>query len=99
MKSTISLTPVESSQLSAFGHDPATNTLAVMFPPSKDGSQRVYHYANVDAEKFAAFQAAESKGSFFIHNIKKDTEGHPFTRMNDVVPEPANEAPAEQQAA
>ena len=87
MKSTISLTPVESSQFSAFGHDPATNTLAVMFPPAKDGSQRVYHYANVDAEKFAAFQAAESKGSFFIHNIKKDTETHPYTRMDDVVPE------------
>ena len=94
MKSTISLTPVQSSQLSAFGHDPATNTLAVMFPPGKDGAQSVHHYANFDAEKFAAFQAAESKGSYFIHNVKKQADAHPYTRMEDVVPEPKEEQQA-----
>lgn len=87
MKSTIKLTPVESSQLSAIGHDPASNTLAIRFP-EKNGTSRVYHYSGVDAEFFDRFLHAESKGSFFIREIKSNTERFPYVRMDDVEAEP-----------
>lgn len=80
-KGPIPLTPVTSSQLAAIGHDPATNTLAIRFN-GKDGRiGSLYHYANVTAEQFEAFQAAESKGSHFIRNIKPATDKHPYTRI------------------
>lgn len=53
----ITLNPVESSQIHAIGHDPATNTLAIQFK-SKGGAGSVYHYQNFDSAAFDAFNGA-----------------------------------------
>ncbi|EJN06452.1 KTSC domain-containing protein [Herbaspirillum sp. YR522] len=78
----IPLVTVESSQIAAIGHDAATNTLAVQFPSKTDRPGSVYHYANFTAADYAAFQAAESKGKHFIHQIKPFEEKYPFTRIS-----------------
>jgi len=77
----IAMSPVESSQLHAIGHDSATNTLAIQFK-NKSGPSGVYHYANFTAEKFAEFQAAESAGAHFGKFIKNETEKHPFIKVS-----------------
>lgn len=77
---TIALSPVESSQLHAIGHDPATNTLAIQFK-SKAGAGSTYHYANFTAEQFAEFSGAKSVGAHFGQHIKNATEKHPFTKI------------------
>ncbi|MBW9334546.1 KTSC domain-containing protein [Herbaspirillum sp. RU 5E] len=79
---TIAMDAVESSQIAAIGHDAATNTLAIQFPGKGDKPGSVYHYANFTAADFKAFQEAESKGSFFGKNIKKNTEKYPYTRIS-----------------
>ena len=79
----IPLTPVTSSQLAAYGHDPSTNTLAIRFKGHGDRPGSLYHYANVTAEQFEAFQAAESKGSHFIRTIKPNADKFPYTRINE----------------
>ena len=76
----IALTEVESSQIHAIGHAPETNTLAVQFK-SKGGPGNVYHYANVDAEKFGRFRNADSIGRFFGAEIKPYVDAHPFTKI------------------
>jgi hypothetical protein len=76
----IPLTPVQSSQIHAIGHDPASNTMAIQF---KSGKAPVYHYANVDAEEFAKFSGAESIGSYFYKHIKPNAEKFPFTRIEE----------------
>lgn len=62
----IKMCPCSSSQISEYGFDEATKTLAIKF---KHGGS-VYHYDNVSPELFAEFNAAESKGSFFGKRIK-----------------------------
>lgn len=61
----IALTPCESSQITAFGYDAATQTLAVQFPGRGATPGSTYHYSGVPSEVFTAMQAAESKGKFF----------------------------------
>lgn len=56
--------PVESSMIGAIGYDEATRTLHILF-----NSGKTYAYADVPAEVFAAFLAAESKGVFFRSEI------------------------------
>jgi hypothetical protein len=87
--SAISLLPVQSSQIFAIGHDPATNTLAIQFK-AKDGARHggdvpgsIYHYANFTAEDFAALSGAESIGSHFHKHIKSDAKKYPYTRVSD----------------
>jgi len=78
----ITMQAVESKQLASIGHHAESNTLAIQFKgwDGKPGS--VYHYANFTAADFKAFQDAESKGSFFGKNIKKNTEKYPYTRIS-----------------
>ncbi len=76
--SQIPLTPVESSQIAAIGHDPATNTLAIQF---KSGAAPVYHYANFSADDFNAFMGAKSIGSHFSKHIKAAPDRFPYTRI------------------
>ncbi len=79
----ITMQPVTSSQIAAIGHAPELNLLAVQFPPKKStGVSDVYHYQNVSAELFAQFLAAESVGSFFIHQIKKFPDLYPYTKLD-----------------
>lgn len=64
-------TPVTSSQLVGIGYDPSTQTLELEFPKGKTQPQgSVYQYTNVPQETWDALRAAESKGSYFIRNIK-----------------------------
>lgn len=62
----IDMLGVQSSLISAIGHDPDSRTLRIEF---KDGS--VWDYAEVDAEKFNQLRDAESAGRFFHAEIKK----------------------------
>lgn len=78
----IALTPIESSQLEAIGHDPATNTLAIQFKGRGDAPGSIYHYQNFTAHNYAEFLAAESKGSHFKKTIKPDVEGFPFEKVS-----------------
>lgn len=77
----IALDPVESSQIAAIGHDPATNRLAIQFK-SKKGPGSIYQYQNFTAEDFAEFKGAESLGAHFGQHIKPATEKHPFTKIS-----------------
>jgi hypothetical protein len=56
---------VTSSQIKEIGHDPATDTLAIRF-----NTGVLYHYAGVNAKKFAEFHAAKSIGSHFGAHIR-----------------------------
>lgn len=62
----IPMQPVQSTQIAAMGHHAASRTLRVQF----HGSGATYDYDDFDAQKFAAFQAAESKGKYFGANVK-----------------------------
>jgi hypothetical protein len=77
----ITTTEVESSQFKRYGFD--GKTLQIDFHPRRDGTITRYQYANVTPEMWEEFQAAESKGSWFIHNIKKNADKYPFTRIED----------------
>ena len=99
--SSITLTPVESSQIEAIGHDPESNTLAIRFKAFRGkagelsdykGEQgALYHYANVTTEDFEAFRDAESIGRHFKQVIKPDTEKFPFTRIDESKKEDGDE--------
>lgn len=84
MSLTIPLEPVTSSQLDSIGHDAATNTLAVRFK-AKNGPGSLYHYQQVTPEQFSAMKAAESPNSWFIHNIKKQPDAHPYEKIIETV--------------
>lgn len=64
----ISLQPVESSQVKAIGYDEETKTLAVVFTR---GTGAIYHYPDVEPEMHKAFMTSESIGNFFGKNIKQ----------------------------
>ena len=73
----IAMTPVESSQIAAIGHDGATSKLAVKF---KKGT--VYEYSNVPVELHTRLMAAPSVGKFFSAEIKAFPETYPFTQVS-----------------
>lgn len=78
----ITMQPVTSSQIAAYGHSPELNLLAIQFHPKKSGVADTYHYQGVDAAMFAEFLAAESQGSFFIQRIKKFPDLFPYTKLD-----------------
>ena len=55
---------VDSSMMNAIGYDEASKTLIIVF-----NSGKTYEYANVPAEVFQDFLAADSKGVFFRSEI------------------------------
>lgn len=65
MSDDIEMKPVESTNISKVGYDPATKTLAVAFA---DGS--LYHYQNVEPSAHDDLLAAKSMGSHLHKNIK-----------------------------
>lgn len=87
----ITMSPVESSQIEAIGHDAESQTLAIRFRNYKGGRGSLYHYANFTAEDFAEFQGAESIGSHFKRVIKADAERWPFTRIDESEKEDGDE--------
>lgn len=80
---TIELKPVKSSQIAAIGYSPETNTLRIQFLDWKEKkpSAFAYDYANVTADEFAKFEAAESKGSYFGMKIKPFKDKYPYTKV------------------
>jgi hypothetical protein len=77
----ITMNPVESSQIEAIGHDAATNTLAIQFK-GKAGPGSIYHYANFSAELFRDFRSAESIGSHFYKCIKPCSDRFPYVKVS-----------------
>lgn len=73
----IQLTPVQSSNIAAFGRVNAD--LVVQFKGKGEGeeeqaSRRTYRYSALDKEDnaiFDGFESAESKGSYFAKNIRQ----------------------------
>ena len=84
----ITLQSIQSSQIAAIGHCPATETLAVQFF-RKGAPADVYHYSNVTATEYAAFAGAESIGKHFYAHIKPHADKHPYTNMGTPAVEPA----------
>ncbi|MBP7656712.1 MAG: KTSC domain-containing protein [Pseudoxanthomonas sp.] len=82
----ITMTPVQSSQIHSIGFDSETNTMHVRFLAGR-GEQRgpgaLYQYTGVSAEDFAAFDKAESKGSYFGKVFKPAADRFPFTRVDE----------------
>jgi hypothetical protein len=76
----IALTPVESSQITAIGHDERTNTLAIRFHGKGDEPGPLYHYSNFTAEQFDDMRGAKSIGSYFYANVK-NPEAHPYAKI------------------
>ncbi len=66
----IALTACASSQISGYGYNAESQTLALSFPGRGATPDVVYHYFDFPAEAWADFQAAESKGKFFGAHIK-----------------------------
>lgn len=77
----IRMQPLKSSQIAAIGHSPELCLLAIQFPPKRNGVSDVYHYQGISAELFEQFRTAESIGSFFIHNIKKNADKFPYSKL------------------
>lgn len=67
--------PVNSKLLKTLGYHPESQTLAAEF-----GDGKLYHYADVSPEEYAALQAAESVGSHFLKHIVRG--GKPHTRID-----------------
>lgn len=67
----LQLTPIaNSSNLAAYRYCHATQVLAIRFKGGK-----VYHHKDVPADLAEAFEAAESKGSFYARQIKPNHAG------------------------
>lgn len=77
----LTLTP-ESSQLHGYGYDPKIQTLALEFKSNQ--RTQTYHYPGFTPEQFEAFKNAESQGSFFYKNIKKQWDGKFQTLYKEV---------------
>lgn len=85
--STAILLAVASSQLNAIGYTPSDEVLTIQFPTKGDRPGGVYQYAGVKQETFDAFNAAESKGSFFGQHIKGRERGIPLYQYILLTPE------------
>jgi hypothetical protein len=62
----IPMQEVDSSFIYKIGYDSATQTMAVQMQNSSD----LYHYSEVPVEVYENFLAAESKGNYFVANVK-----------------------------
>jgi outer membrane protein assembly factor BamE (lipoprotein component of BamABCDE complex) len=71
---------VESSQIHAIGHDPASQTLAIQFK-SKGEPGSVYHYQNFPSDEFEKFSNAESIGRHFGQHIKPHRDRYPYQQI------------------
>lgn len=74
MSSVPQMFTIESSNIAAFGYDPATKTLIAEFK-----NNTVYTYEGVPQETFGQLLAADSKGSTFNTLVKKG--GFNFTKI------------------
>lgn len=59
------LEPVNSSNITAIGHDPETDTLHLQF-----SSGKTYAYSHIERDQYEALMGAESIGSHFAKHIR-----------------------------
>jgi hypothetical protein len=78
---TVVLEPVDSSQISAVGHCPVSNILAIQFK-AKDGPGSIYHYRNFTVDLFEQFKNAPSIGAHFGKNIKPFADKFPYVKVS-----------------
>ena len=62
----VALLPVESSLIDKAGYDAAAQTLVIKLVNGSD----LYVYQGISQALYDGFLAAESKGAFFVENIK-----------------------------
>lgn len=74
------LTPVDSANIAAIGHDGETNTLFVQFKRAGQ-PHSTYSYAGVTPEAFEEFRNADSLGSHFHDKIRPN---YSYERLDDV---------------
>ncbi len=67
--------PVESSSIASIGYAPQERVLELEFRQSGE----VYQYFDVPAEEYAAFLAADSKGTYLNQQFKP--RGHRYQRL------------------
>lgn len=72
----ITMVPVASSDIFAWGYDPTGFKLKIQFT-----NNRIYLYENVTPAEFNALVLAESKGSAFWAFIRRNPVAHPFVRL------------------
>ena len=77
---TVPMTECDSSQIAAHGFCAETQTLHPRFR-NKTGVGATYTYANFTTDDYAAFTGAESLGKHFGQFIKRETEKHPWTKL------------------
>lgn len=70
----------DSSQIHSYAYVPDQNLLVLRF--NSNAHRVAYGYPNVAPEKFAEFQAAESKGSWFYANLKSQYPRGSFIYLN-----------------
>jgi KTSC domain len=78
---------VKSSQISYLGHDSKKSILVVCFKPDKNNEVAIYEYQNVTETVFDSLMTSDSRGSYFIKHIKKDTVKYPFLKTQLTDPE------------
>ena len=66
----VTLQPVDSTLIAQVGYDEATQQLAIQMHNSSD----TYLYKNVPPAVYADLMAADSKGAFYVKNIKGQYE-------------------------
>ena len=72
----------DSSNILQTTYFPKQNRLYISF--NRGG---VYSYENVDNEKYEEFKTAESQGKYFIEEIKKKSDKHPYRKEFSLYPE------------
>lgn len=77
----ITMIPVDSSQIAAIGHDAGNSVLAIQFKRG-EGLGSTYHYQNFDADNFTEFAAAPSVGSHFYKHIKPFADKFPYAKID-----------------
>lgn len=78
--------PIESSLIASHGWEPSSEnpdvgTLAIEFKAKGKSPSSVYHYANVPKSVWDEHQAADSRGSHFLKNIKGNAK-YPHTKQD-----------------
>lgn len=72
----ITMMPVLSSDIAAWGYDPLDSKLKIQFTTG-----RVYLYEGISPFEFEALMLAPSKGSAFWALIRRNAAAHPWIRL------------------
>ena len=68
--------PVKSSNLRSVGYDKDNRVLEIEF-----NSGHIYQYSNVEKSRYEALMTAQSHGTYFDRNIKRNSGIYPYVRI------------------